>query len=315
LGHTQSVTSAAYSPDGRRIVSASYDNTMKVWDAENGTELRSLSGHNVDVWSVAFSPDGRRIVSTGGDDSRGLMDETVEVWDTETGRLLFSLSGHTNWVYSAAYSPDGRRIVSASYDGTTRLWDVATGNEIAQLVSFDDGEWLCFTPNGYYAASPKGDAYLNVRVGTEVYGIDQYRNAFYKPELVASRLSSGGVMRLADASTASQNAAIQPPQVAILSPTDGGVSGAGTVVLHVHVNAGTQFIKSVRILVNGQVVGEMSCGTSAGASPSPSRPLDCASPTMKANWNSAFPSASSPGKTTSRHWPETATPRDAPWRG
>ncbi|MDR1219798.1 MAG: hypothetical protein LBK73_09350 [Treponema sp.] len=62
-------------------------------------------------------------------------------------------------------------------------------------------------------------------------------------------------MRVADTATAIQNTAIQPPQVAILSPADGGVSGAGTVVLRVHVNAGTQFIKSVRILVNGQVVG------------------------------------------------------------
>jgi hypothetical protein len=55
------------------------------------------------------------------------------------------------------------------------VWDADTGKEIAQLISFNDGEWLCFTPEGYYAASSKGDAHLNVRIFGEVSGIDQHR--------------------------------------------------------------------------------------------------------------------------------------------
>jgi hypothetical protein len=101
---------------------------------------------------------------------------------------------------------------------------------------------------------PKGDTHLNVRIGNEVYGIDQYRETLYRPEVVTARLS-GGDVRLADAAAVILNAAIQPPQVSILSPTDGGASGVATVVLSAAFNGRTQAIRSVRILLNGGVVG------------------------------------------------------------
>ena len=72
-GHTDNVHSAAYSPDGKRIVSASGDNTMRVWDAETGETLKTLIGHTGAVYSAAYSPDGRRIVSASGDN-------TMRVW-------------------------------------------------------------------------------------------------------------------------------------------------------------------------------------------------------------------------------------------
>jgi hypothetical protein len=71
---------------------------------------------------------------------------------------------------------NGRQVLSGFWDSTMKLRDIATGKEIAQFISFTDGEWLVVTSDGYYDASPNGDKYLNVRVGNNVYGIGQYRS-------------------------------------------------------------------------------------------------------------------------------------------
>ncbi|KAH1371911.1 hypothetical protein KXX50_004916, partial [Aspergillus fumigatus] len=73
------------------IVSGSDDNTIKLWDAQTGLELRSLEGHSSLVGSVAFSPDGQRIVSGSGD-------STIKLWDAQTGLELRSLEGHSDSV-------------------------------------------------------------------------------------------------------------------------------------------------------------------------------------------------------------------------
>jgi uncharacterized protein with WD repeat len=126
LGHSDWVWSVAYSPDGRRIVSASYDTTVKIWDAESGQLTRTLAGHSAGVSSVVYSPNGRRIASAS-------WDKTVKIWDAESGRLIHTLSGHNNTVRSVAYSPDGRRIVSASEDKTVKVWDAESGGLIRTL--------------------------------------------------------------------------------------------------------------------------------------------------------------------------------------
>ena len=97
-------------PDGTRIVSGSYDNTLKIWDAQTGKEFLSPSRDTYPS-SLAYSPDGTRIVS-------GSDDWTLKVWDAQTGQNPPLLKGHTWWVLSVAFSPDGKRIVSGSYDDT-----------------------------------------------------------------------------------------------------------------------------------------------------------------------------------------------------
>jgi hypothetical protein len=116
--------SAAFSPDGQRIVTGSEDNTAKVWDAASGSELLTLKGHGIGVWSVAFSPDGQRIVTGSGD-------QTAKVWDAANGREVLMLKGHGGGVGAVAFSPDGQRIVTGSIDGTAKVWKAAGAGQVA----------------------------------------------------------------------------------------------------------------------------------------------------------------------------------------
>jgi hypothetical protein len=100
-GHTRPVSCVAFSPDGKRIVSGSWDTTLKVWEAHTGQEVLSLKGHTLPVYCVAFSPDGKRIVSGGGNysDAQGrLLPGEVKVWEADKGQEVLPLQGHTGEV-------------------------------------------------------------------------------------------------------------------------------------------------------------------------------------------------------------------------
>jgi len=124
--HTGSVESAAYSPDGTRIVTASADKTARVWDARTGIELLVLSGHADRVQTAAYSPDNTRIVTAAAD-------KTARIWDARSGATVAVLTGHGDAVNCAVFSPDGARVVTASEDMTARIWDADTGKELRVL--------------------------------------------------------------------------------------------------------------------------------------------------------------------------------------
>jgi WD40 repeat protein len=121
-GHTEAVYCAAFSPDGKYIVSGSGDDTVLIWDAQTGNHvLVPLKRHTHAVWCVAFSPDGRQIAS-------GSWDNTIIVWDAVMGKVVAGpFKGHTNTVQSVSFSPDGKKIVSGSLDKTVWIWDAQTG--------------------------------------------------------------------------------------------------------------------------------------------------------------------------------------------
>jgi WD40 repeat protein len=129
----------AYSPDGSKIISGGGDNLIKVWDAESGQEIRTLSGHTGWIYSAAYSPDGKRIVSCDI--------KTIKVWDAESGQEIRTLSGS-----SPVYSPDGSRIVSLDNE-TIKVWDAESGQEIRTLSAESPIYSVAYSPDGTRIAS------------------------------------------------------------------------------------------------------------------------------------------------------------------
>jgi WD40 repeat protein len=120
------VAAASFSPDGLRVVTASWDMTARIWDAKTTKDLLKLSGHTGFVNSAVFSPDGTKVL-TASDDM------TAIVWDAQTGEVQFTLSDHGDRVRHAAFSADGTLIVTACDDRIARIWNAQNGERLKEL--------------------------------------------------------------------------------------------------------------------------------------------------------------------------------------
>lgn len=142
IGHSGFISSVQFSPDDSRVVTASDDNTAKIWDAQNGRLLVELKGHVKKINTAKFSPDGTKLVTASSD-------STIILWEVESGKILHELEGHSNEVTWAEFSPDGSKIVSASLDNTLKIWSMATG-ETAMTIPEDNAQFhsVQFSKNG-----------------------------------------------------------------------------------------------------------------------------------------------------------------------
>jgi len=238
------ILSTAFSPDGKYVATGGADQALKLWDVSDGKELKTIWNNFGKTFSIVFSPDGKYILS-GGDE------RAINLWDVSTAKKMRTFEGHTGNISSVAFSSNGRYVLSGSSDGTTRIWDASTGKELAQLVSFRDNEWIIITPEGYYNSSLNGHKYLNIRVGNDVYGIDQFYDVFYRPDIVTAKLRGEDISSLI---TLTIDEAIKnpPPSVAFTSvPSD---TDKSSVKICYQVKSTGGGIGELRLFHNGKLI-------------------------------------------------------------
>lgn len=165
-GHTGKITAVILTPEGKRIVSAAEDASVRVWNIERGTQIHHFQGHSKKVNAIAVTPDGGRVVSAG-------QDKTIKIWDLQTGREIANLQGHTAYVNAVVVTPDGRRAISAAADHTLRVWDIATPfahggiaeswRELKVLKGHSDSvEKILITPDGRRVISSSVDKTIRI---------------------------------------------------------------------------------------------------------------------------------------------------------
>ena len=174
--HTDKVSSVAFLLAWRlerlerippHALSASYDNTLKLWDWETGEALRTFTGHSGPVYSVAFAPEGRFALSSSED-------RTLKLWELATGKELRTFTpapgapglalAHT--ALSVAFLPDGRTALSGGAEGELKLWEVATGKELQSITVGDSLYAVALSPDGLMALSAIGDGMITSEIST-----------------------------------------------------------------------------------------------------------------------------------------------------
>ena len=181
-GHSDFVSSIAFSHDSAQLASASDDETVKVWDASSGECLQTLEGHSDFVKSVAFSHDSAQLASAS-------YDGTVKVWDASSGECLRTLEGNSSVVRSVAFSHDSAQLASASDDRTVKVWDTSSGECLQMLRIGRALQRISFDVTDSYLHTDIGTINISALSGSITPAILEHHNPVYQD----LALSSDGV--------------------------------------------------------------------------------------------------------------------------
>ena len=229
----------AYSPDGQYLLTGG-GNRAVLWDAHTGARIREYPHEERQtIFSVSFGPKGRHALVTYR------LGQAV-LWDVSTGKRIRTFRDPDGWVLYGAFSPDGQTVATGS--SVVRLWDVATGAEIAQLINVgDEGDWLAATPSGYFDGSEGGRKVVTYRVGNglNVVPVDRFFQSFYRPGLLAEIWQGERPLPTAELKDSFA------PTIEIVSPGKSGTVNEPKVTLKALVTDTGGGIRSPWLLHNG----------------------------------------------------------------
>jgi len=175
--------SLAFSPEGDRLIAATGNRqkSLQIFDLK-AQPLESLQTPN-SFWGggIAFSKSGHWFAATANN--------TVIVWDWPARKIVRTLKGHGDTINGLSFTPDEKYLVTAGHDSTTRLWRLDNGYSMMLLAH--GGDWIVYTPDGYFDSSHYGGNLLSVTKGLDTYGIDQFALRLNRPDLILSRMGIG----------------------------------------------------------------------------------------------------------------------------
>ncbi len=198
LGVKSPVNTVAFAPAGTTLVGGYADGMVRVWNLQTQEIASQWQAHRSalpspyhdglregGLWKETFSPDGTLLATCG-------VDGTAKIWDAQNGALKATLA-HDFAVKGLAFLPNGT-LTSSADDGGIRLWNPHTGKLLATLVTLpsqagEEGNWIAFTPEGFYDATPGADRFIAWRMGDKVLPAAAFTGRFHRPDLLRAALS------------------------------------------------------------------------------------------------------------------------------
>jgi WD40 repeat protein len=255
-------------------------NSGRVLDMKQGeTVIASMKRGSTDGYqhrAYTFTPDGQMIVSAG---TAGW----ITAYDLN-GQMLGRFIGHEGDILAVTTSPDGRFLLSGGNDQTTRLWNLKTRELIVTLFHGTDGEWVMWTPQGYYTGSPGADKVVGWQINKgpdqvgDYVGAEQLRQHLNRPDIVAKAIilaSALQAVREAPGTTFKLTDLLKRPvpRFKIVAPVAGALQHDGHASVRIAVEDTPDPVKAIRVQVNGRQVDEITPEIGSGGFEVGERPL------------------------------------------